>query len=163
AHYQEKWPALARIERLLHTKMDAITGNAKAVINELLTEGVPSSKLWLIYNGVEVPQLLFDRGEARRALRLGADDFVAVAVANLHRYKGHWRLIEGLAHVASELPRPWLVLWVGRDEGMKAQLETLVRARGLEANVRFTGERLDVPSFLAAADLSLLTPTANEG
>src|SRR5262245_41412340 len=99
AHYQEKWPSLARVERLLHNKMDAVVGNAQAVISELLIEGVPSSKLRLIYNGVEAPQQSLDRIEARKTLRLGAADFVAVMVANLHPYKGHRQLIEGLAHV----------------------------------------------------------------
>ena len=163
AHYQKNWPTLARLERLLHTKMDAITGNAKAVIGELLNEGVPSSKLQLIYNGVEASELLVDRAEARRMLGLGADAFVGLVLANLHPYKGHRELIEGLAHVGSKLPSSWCILCVGRDEGTKAELEEIAWARGLGSNIRFTGECLDLSNFFAAADVSLLVATQNEG
>ena len=162
-HYHEKWPAVVRLERWLHARMDVVTGNAKSVITELRTEGIPEHKLRLIYNGVDTPELLISRSEARRTLGLTANAFIAVVIANLHPYKGHRELIEGLAQVANELPVPWCVLCVGRNEGLKAQLEDAVRARGLGSNVRFTGERLDTATLLAAADASLLTPTRNEG
>lgn len=156
SHYQENWPGAARLERWLHTQMDAITGNSRAVINELLAEGIAKEKVRLIYNGVEIPQCPPNRNEARRTLGLTANTLVGVVIANLHPYKGHRELIEGLSCVASELPF-WRILCVGRDEGAKSELESLVAARQLEANVKFIGERSDVGRFLAIADFGLLT------
>ena len=128
SHYQENWPGTARLERWLHTQMDAITGNSRAVINELLAEGIAKEKVRLIYNGVEIPQCPPDRNKARRMLGLPADTLVGVVIANLHPYKGHRALIEGLSYVANQLPS-WRILCVGRDEGAKSELESLVAAR----------------------------------
>jgi glycosyltransferase involved in cell wall biosynthesis len=49
------------------------------------------------------------------------------------------------------------LLCAGWDQGLQAKLETLARARGIEANVQFLGERDDVPTLLAAADFGVLS------
>lgn len=41
--YQQNWPRAVRLERWLHSKMDAVIGNSRAVVRELLAEGVPRS------------------------------------------------------------------------------------------------------------------------
>ena len=67
--YQRNWPLVARLERRLHAKMDAVIGNSRAVVRQLIEEGIPESKVRLIYNGIEVSPVLPDRNEARKALR----------------------------------------------------------------------------------------------
>lgn len=156
SRYQRNWPAVARIERLLHGRMDAVTGNSRAVVKELSAEGVPEIKLRLIYNGIDIASGM-DRSEARAALSLKDDAPVGVMIANLIPYKGHHDLIEGLALVAKQLPAGWRVLLAGRDEGLRPELEALVAERGIGKNVVFLGERSDVPRLLAAADFGLLT------
>ena len=155
SRYQRKWPAVARIERFLHGRMDAITGNSRAVVKELSAEGVPQTKLSLIYNGIDASRGL-NRSEARRALGLKDDTLVGVMVANFIPYKGHHDLIEGLALIAKQLPAGWRVLLAGRDEGLRAELELLAAKRGIASNLLFLGERSDVPLLLAAADFGLL-------
>lgn len=156
SRYQRNWPTVARIERLLHRSMDAVTGNSRAVVKELSVEGVPDTKLRLIYNGIDIAPGM-DRSEARRALGLEDDSLVGVMVANLIPYKGHHDLIEGLALVAKQLPAGWRVLLAGRDEGLRPELEALTAERGITENLLFLGERSDVPRLLAAADFALLT------
>jgi glycosyltransferase involved in cell wall biosynthesis len=156
SHYQQYWPLAARAERLLHRRMDVVIGNSRAVLSDLVAEGVPSHKLRLIYNGIETSIALPDRAEARKALGLPDHAFVGLMIANLIRYKGHADLIEGLASVAQSLPANWRVLCAGRDEGLRAKLERLVEQHGLTANIQFLGERTDVPSLLAAADFGVL-------
>jgi glycosyltransferase involved in cell wall biosynthesis len=156
SRYQRNWPAVARIERLLHRRMDAVTGNSRAVVKELSAEGIPETKLRLIYNGIDIaPEM--NRSEARRALGLSDDALVGVMVANLIPYKGHHDLIEGLAGIAGQLPADWRVLLAGRDEGLRFELEALAAERSIGENVVFLGERSDVPRLLAAADFGLLT------
>lgn len=147
----------ARLERLLHRRMDAVIGNSRAVVNDLAAEGIPSSKIRLIYNGIETSIARPERTEARRALGIEQEALVGVVVANLIPYKGHKDLIEGLALVAQSLPSGWRILCAGRDEGLQAKLENLVEARGLKANNEFLGERTDVPTLLAAADFGVLS------
>jgi glycosyltransferase involved in cell wall biosynthesis len=156
SRYQRNWPAVARIERFLHRRMNAVTGNSRAVVKELSAEGVSETKLHLIYNGIDIAPGM-DRGEARRSLGLDDDALVGVMVANLIPYKGHHDLIEGLAGIAPQLPVGWRVLLAGRDEGLRPGLETLAAERGIGENIVFLGERSDVPRLLAAADFGLLT------
>ncbi|HUU23953.1 MAG TPA: glycosyltransferase [Methyloceanibacter sp.] len=163
AHYQRNWPGARRLESLLHTRMTAITGNCGAIMRELVAEGVPESKLRLIYNGIDPDGVMPGRSEARAALGLDADAFIGVMVANLIPYKGHRDLIQALAMAAPRLPASWQVLCVGRDEGPRSELEALAAAKGLGANIRFLGQRSDVDRVLAAADFGVLPPRENEG
>jgi glycosyltransferase involved in cell wall biosynthesis len=155
--YQRNWPLVARLERRLHTKMDAVIGNSRAVVRQLIEEGIPEAKIRLIYNGIEVSQTLPDRSEARRALGLDDETLVGVVIANLIHYKGHRELVRGLSHVEPELAADWRILVAGRDHGIRAELEALAGTLGVSHRIQFLGERSDIPALLAAADFSLLT------
>ena len=155
--YQRNWPLVAKLERRLHTKMDAVIGNSRAVVRQLIEEGIPEPKVRLIYNGIEVSPVLPDRNEARRALGLDSDTLVGVVIANLIHYKGHRELVRGLSHLEQELPANWRILVAGRDHGIRAELEELAAARGISHRIQFLGEYSDIPRLLAAADFGLLT------
>ena len=155
--YQNYWPMAARAERFLHRRMDAIIGNSRAVLDDLAAEGVPANKTALIYNGIDTRLPFPDRSDSRRALGVPDDAFVGLMVANLISYKGHKDLIEALASAAPRLPLNWRVFCAGRDEGLQLRLEKLVMARNLGANIKFLGERSDVPALLAAADFGILS------
>ena len=161
--YQQNWPRAVRLERWLHSKMDAVIGNSRAVVRELLAEGVPEARVRLIYNGIEVAMPLPDRNDARRALGLDGDALVGVVIANLIPYKGHIDLIRGLAHAQASLSKPLRILCAGRDQGLRSELESLAAALGLMDNIQFLGQRPDIAPLLAAADFGLLTPYGNEG
>jgi glycosyltransferase involved in cell wall biosynthesis len=157
SEYQRNWPLVARLEQRLHPRMDAVIGNSRAVVRQLIGEGIPEAKVRLIYNGIETSHALPNRNEARRSLGLDDDVFVGVVVANLIHYKGYRELIRGLSHVQSELPSSWRILLAGRDYGLRAELETLAAARGISHRIQFLGESSDIPRLLAAADFGLLT------
>jgi len=161
--YQHKWPGVASTEKFLHRRMDMLLGNARAITQELIQEGVPEKKVRLIYNGIHVPAMATTKKEARAALDLDEHAFVAVVVANLLPYKGHLELIAALIEIADELPQPWTVLLAGRDGGSRAKIERAIVRGGLANHVRLLGERNDVPHILAAAEVGILTPTRNEG
>jgi glycosyltransferase involved in cell wall biosynthesis len=155
--YQQNWPTVARLERRLHAKMDAVTGNSRAVVRQLIEEGIPEAKARLIYNGIEPWRTLPDRGEARRRLGLDDDALIGAVVANLIQYKGHRELVRGLSHLEPLLPGAWRVLFAGRDHGLRAELEALAAARGISHRIQFLGEYADIALLLAAADFGLLT------
>jgi glycosyltransferase involved in cell wall biosynthesis len=157
SNYQKNHPLLARLERRLHRGMDALIGNSQAVVSDLISEGAPSDKVHLIYNGIGSSLDLPDRSEARQALGIGQDTVVGVVIANLIPYKGHRDLVEGLALVSRSLPPGWRVLCVGRDEGMQEKLEKLAEARGIKGNIPFLGERADTSTLFAAADFCVLS------
>ena len=68
-------------------------GNSRAVVEDLIAENVPESKIRLIYNG----STFHSRRRTRdgKGEHWGAPDAtVGVLVANLIHYKGHLDLIE---------------------------------------------------------------------
>jgi glycosyltransferase involved in cell wall biosynthesis len=157
SNYQHNWPLVARLERRLHTKMDAVIGNSRAVVRQLIDEGIPEAKVRLIYNGIDVSPVLSDRNEARQAFGVDNDTLIGLVIANLIPYKGHRELIEGLSHIERKLPGDWRILLVGRDHGIRPELETLSTTWGVSQRIRFLDQRSDIPALLAAADFGLLT------
>ncbi len=161
-HYQSRHPVAAWIERRLHGRMDALLGNSRAVVQDLLDEGAPPDRVRLIYNGIDAGGYV--TGEARvgrrRALRaelgLADDRVVLICVANLFPYKGHADLLDALALLGSGFSARTTLLLVGRDAGARIPLEAQTARLGLATSVRFLGERADVPDLLAASDIGVL-------
>jgi glycosyltransferase involved in cell wall biosynthesis len=164
ADYQGKWPGAARIERLLHRHVDLVLGNSRAVVRELVTkEGCPENRVRLIYNGVRLRNENVTREEARAALGLEQQCFVATVVANLLPYKGHLDVIAALAGVSGHLPQGWTLLCAGRDDGSGPEIARAIHRTGLGQRIRLLGERSDIPLLLKASDIGVLAPTRNEG
>lgn len=156
--YQAKHQLFRRVEHWLHPRMDRVCGNSKAVIEDLLSEGVRHEQIRLIYNGISMDRFHFVRSRSmvRGELFVDDDALVFVIVANLIPYKGHGDLIEafGLAH--NQLPDRWVCLCVGRDDGIGESLRAHAAALGIGASMRFLGARQDVPDLLSAADIGVL-------
>lgn len=153
-NYQQKHPLLTPFEKWLHRRMNAALGNSAAVLAQLREEGVPEAKLGLIYNGIRIVGRL-NREEARSRLEI-VNDLVFAIVANLIPYKGHVDLLNALASINARLPKGWLLLCVGRDAGIGKTLEARAVELGIDANVRWMGERADVSDIFCAADIGIL-------
>lgn len=156
-NYQAERPWVRRAERFLHKRMTAIVANSEAVQRDLLDEGVPSSRLHLIRNGVS--DAMFTpppRSEARASLDISDDAFVMTCVANLIPYKGHADLIDALGSCRNELPEGWQLLLAGRDDGIRTRLEERAMRAHISANIRFLGGASHIPDVLGASDLGLL-------
>ncbi len=158
SHYQRGRPLLAQLERLMHHRAIAVLGNSQAVVDELEAETREPGKVGLIHNGIAIPATIggSTRQRARNRLGLEPSAFVMVVVANLIAYKGHADLITALAWIAPQLPRPWRLLLVGRDEGIGASLRGQAAEGGIAEQIIWLGERDDVEAILPAADVALL-------
>lgn len=158
AYYQRNHPWFGRIERLLHRRMKALLGNSQAVVDELAAEGADLRKIGLIHNGVTIASFAGERvrAEQRAALDIPANAFVMAIVANLFHYKGHADLLDALGKIASQLPQPWYLVVIGRDEGEGAGLRSQAEHLGIADNTLWLGERRDVEAILPAADVALL-------
>lgn len=158
-YYQLKHRLFARVERWLHRRMDRITGNSQAVIDQLTDdEGVARERLRLIYNGIEAAQFQAPtlREATRRAEGLPPDALVYIMVANLIPYKGHADLIDAFALIRDRLPVQWRLLIVGRDDGIQPELSSRCIAAGLAGHVLFLGARSDIPALLSCSDVGVL-------
>lgn len=158
-HYQRKYPMLGWLERWLHARMTLVVGNSRAVVNDLVSEGVPRSKLRLIYNGIGINpfDVVHDRRATREALGVPADAFMITIVANLIPYKGHQDMLAALAGVHGRLPSNWRLVCVGRDDGIGLSLDSLATMLGIAEHVVWAGPISDVPQILLASDIGVLS------
>ncbi|MFM2149066.1 MAG: hypothetical protein RLZZ187_1372 [Pseudomonadota bacterium] len=165
--YQKQMPFYFISERqFLHRFVKIAVGNAQAVINDLVEEGIPERKLFLLYNGI-VSEGYRPSGErrarTREMLNLSSETLVFTAVGNLHPYKGHIDLLLAVARIAEKLPQPWRLLIAGSDRaGHELVLRRMIAELGLEDRVALLGHRDDVPEILAAADIHVM-PSHEEG
>ena len=142
----------------------AVLGNSHAVVSELSADGVPGDRLGLIHNGAELRPLPSDheRAASRRNEGIGEDDLVLLTVANLLPYKGHRDLIEAIVGMCKDLPQPWRLILVGRDDGIRSSLEERAAEAGIAGNLHFVQDRCDLESLYQAADIAIL-PSHEEG
>jgi glycosyltransferase involved in cell wall biosynthesis len=156
--YQAGFPLLARLEKWLHPRMDAVLGNSRAVVEELAAEGAPRERLGLLYNGIDLEA--FADAAARAATRavLGVDEDapLLLCVANLLPYKGHADLLQALSAIQADLPANWRLALAGRDDGIGAQLRELTQELGLAERILWLGERGDIPALYLASDIGVL-------
>ena len=157
--YQLKYPVLARIEQVLHSGMNAILGNSRAVVRELAGEGVKTSRLGLLHNGIDLDvfEKLPPRSSVRSTLGIGQDALMIVCVANLIPYKGHIDLIHALSEVRLALPRDWVIALVGRDCGIASELKVWAKRLGVAEHILWMGERSDAIAICSAADIGVLS------
>lgn len=158
--YQQQQPVLARMEHIVNRRASVVLANSKVVCEDLIGEGVPQSKIRLIYNGIELKRFVgLDRSGNREKNCIDAFELFFVVVANLIPYKGHLDLLKAFSRlsVSGDLPKVWSVNLVGRDDGLADQLRTFAKQENIYGNLRFWGERDDIPEILAMADIGVLT------
>lgn len=157
-NYQLRFPLLARMERWLHPHMDVILGNSQSVTQQLTMEGIAEDRLGLIYNGLDTSlfNVPFDKVTMRTELGLSSNGLVLILIANLIPYKGHDDLLNALAMIKDRLPEDWILLCVGRDNGIGDDLQSMARDLSIYSNVRWMGLRNDVTQLLRLSDIGLL-------
>ncbi len=162
--YREKYPLLRGFELLLHRRTHGLIGNSRAVLDQLAVEVGDPRKIALIHNGIETPAPVTaaDRERIRKVLDIPKDALVIAVIANLVSYKGHRDLLDALALVKEQIPNPWLVLMIGRDDGMGVELRRHAAALNLASNIRWLGEQPAADRLLAAGDIFVL-PSHQEG
>lgn len=157
--YKQKQPILFFIEKKLHKFMDVICGNSQAILEQLKVEGVDSSKLQLIYNGVDAKKYHpnSDKLIYRDSLGIPQDALVFVIIANLIPYKGHIDLINAFGKIKNDIRQDWVLLCLGRDDGIQSTLYEETQKFNIEGNIRFLGSQQNVEDYLIASDVGILS------
>ena len=142
---------------------DLVATCSRGVADFLVEQGMPASKIRVVYNGVHPEQFegLPGRAAMREALDLWPDAPVIGAVAHLSPKKGQRHLVEATAILRER--RPDLVcLLVGEGPDSEA-LAARARELGIEDAVRLLGYRDDAPAVMQAMDVVVLPSVAKEG
>lgn len=116
----------------------------------------------VIDNGIEVESFRYNeklRNQHRREFQL-QDKTVVGHVGRFHPVKNHKLIIDVYEKFRQKVPYSALVL-VGTGE-LLAQIQELVKEKGLENDVLFLGNRSDVPEMLQMMDVFIM-PSLFEG
>lgn len=141
----------------------AVTTVSQALADSLAAKGVPREKLVAILNGADHERFqVRDRATCRRELGLPEAGRAIVFVGRLVPIKGVEHLVAAAARLAAT--RDDFTVYLVGDGPLREALLADVRARGLEARVRWMGARPheQVATWMGAADVFCL-PSLNEG
>ena len=159
-------PALVRVEnfldRLLSRATDAIFCVTGQVMQSMKDDaGLPRHKLVTIENGLPFPENPGrSKSIARTRLSLPERAKVMAVIGRFSTQKNHAGFLEALEAVVKEHPEA-VVLFVGEGE-LEPSVREGVASRRLSGQVRFLGQRRDIPEILEALDL-LVVPSLWEG
>jgi glycosyltransferase involved in cell wall biosynthesis len=129
---------------------------SNAVREVLLKRGFDAARIPVVWSAMDVDAVAATRPfDLRAALGFPADAQVAINAAALAPEKDQATLVESAARLATRLPR---LRWVIAGEGrVKADLDRLIAARGLQDRVRLVGFLADPRPWVAASDLMVLS------
>ena len=135
---------------------DAVVCNSRAAADGLCAAGLPRHKTVVIGNGM--PPEVFAPTEPAIPRVPGVLRVGMIARMNT-RSKNHSSLLRAFAQLQKEMPTSELLL--AGDGPFRAELEREAEELGIAQNVRFLGDRRDVPAVLASLDVSVL-PSVSE-
>jgi glycosyltransferase involved in cell wall biosynthesis len=150
SHWLERWAS--------RVSPDIVIGNSRFT-GSTMPLLFPNAPCRIIYCPV-MPSQPADsescRAEIRRALGAAGDMVAIIQVSRMEAWKGHHLHLDALAKLKDD---PRWICWIvggaqrtGEREYMREIQEKAIRL-GIGGRVRFLGQRSDVPSLLAAADI----------
>jgi glycosyltransferase involved in cell wall biosynthesis len=159
----DRFPARRRRTEEALRAADGVVAVSQDLAKHLIGMGVDSSKVRVIYDGVDTARFRpGDKAHERAILNLSAEERTLLFVGNLVTVKAVDVLLRACAEPA--LQNAALRLIVVGQGPLKASLERLAMELGLADRVRFVGPipHTDLPSWFRAADVFVL-PSHSEG
>ena len=159
--YQKEYAFAAPLEKRLHPHMRWVLANSKAVETQLIGEGVNKCKLKLIANGVLPQKSQQFSNKLYNTIGIPEESIngrvIILCAANYIGYKGHSDLLYAMVDVVKNSQDQPLLLCVGRDDGVKAKLESIVNNLGLENHVVLAQQIKNINEVWSLADIGVLS------
>jgi glycosyltransferase involved in cell wall biosynthesis len=149
-------PAQRRAQLAMFRWSDCVVCNSQAAAERLVQQGFQPDRLVVIGNGL--PPSAFMEAVPALPRRPGFLRIGMIARMNA-RSKNHSILLQAAAWLRNRIQNFEIVL-VG-DGPLRSELERQANELGIGEQVRFLGDRRDVPSILASLDITVL-PSASE-
>ena len=147
--------------RWKYSQVDRFIAISRAVRERLVADGIPSSRIDVVHEGVDVDRVAgLPSGNVHAALFLPTGAPVVGTIGALVAQKDHRTLIEAAAQVVRDVPDVRFVL-LGEGE-LRGALEEQIRHRHLERHVFLAGFRVDVLELMKDFDVFALS-SAHEG
>ncbi len=132
------------------TCCDWIAGICEQTIQNLKSlHSVPAGKIVRVYNGAAPLE------RVRRERWPAKTGFALVYVGRMEPVKNHALLLNAFRAALESMPS--LRLWMVGDGSERKSLENLARALGIDAQVTFWGQQLEVAPFFSAADAFIMS------
>jgi glycosyltransferase involved in cell wall biosynthesis len=152
----------SRASKLFSRRLRAVISMSKSIRDFLVSGGVDTSNVRVLYDGVTPSALRITREPAaiRQSLDIGPSDKVIGIVGNVRRWKGQEVVVRALPAIVAQHPST-VCLIVGApadsaaDRAYVAHLQSLVRELGVERNVRFLGYQKHPHDFVNVMDVVL--------
>ncbi|NLK64410.1 MAG: glycosyltransferase [Tissierellia bacterium] len=143
----KKWAKIL-LSRILPSKIIAVS---KAVEENLLDEGEKRENIFLVYNGVELPNIKHEK--LREKYLFNQEDIIISLVGRLERVKGQEHLLK-IAEILANTETGFEILLVG-EGSQRTNLESYVRANDL--NVKFLGHINEIDEIYDISDIIVNT------
>ncbi len=151
------------LRRFAALREDAQIAVSEAVrLSHIRDGGVPAERFVTIRNGIAAERLAVQSGrdEVSRSLGISKNTVVALAVGSLTEQKDYMNLLKAAAIVVARFPD--IVFLIAGGGVLEGDLTSAASALGVGEQVRFLGERDDVPLLLRRADI-MVNSSAWEG
>ena len=155
--------------RALHRAFSRSTDTGLCVseaVREVAINGyhVRPDRCRVAYNGIRIDAMRRVASDARSSLRkelqVGDAADVIAMIGRMHPVKGHRGMVQMMPSILRS--RPGTVLLLVGDGPERAACEALAAQLGVQGQVRFLGQRTDIPELLSASDLVVM-PSQSEG
>jgi glycosyltransferase EpsF len=154
--------ALLRHQRkLMDRHVTMFVGHSASNLNDFQPDWRSTpSRYRVVMNGIQFPPALTSAAEARRSLGIATREKVLLHIGRFGPAKNHEGLLEIMQRVSRQTSNARLI--VLGEGNSRARIERLAHQMGLSDKVQFVGERMDVWTFYAAADVFVF-PSLFEG
>jgi glycosyltransferase involved in cell wall biosynthesis len=168
SHSSFPFSLFLRFRNFILKKADSFSAISPEIAFEWISSGIPSGKVHLIPNAVDMtrftPVDAIQKSRLREDLGLPGQAAIAIYTGRLVSYKGLPLLLKVWKEIACKHEDGLLLLagTGGLDiHNCEEELREIVAASALEQNVRFLGAVENVEKYLQAADLFVF-PTEND-
>jgi glycosyltransferase involved in cell wall biosynthesis len=160
--YSLKSRVYTRLDKFLLPRFDRIVAISEAVKTEVLQAKVPSHKVTVIPNGIDLERFNTngEKQKIRAALGLPTEGVIVGTIGRLVPEKGQHLLIEAAAYMAKKILN-FFYLIVG-DGPLRQSLQEQARKAGLENRFIFLGVSDQIPLLLGLMEVFVL-PSLSEG
>ncbi len=151
--------------RRLFEGASAVIATSDQEAKELVAGGVPSGRIVLRRNGVEIPVSWPEPAVFRRTHGISQDAKLILFLGRLSAKKSPDLLLQAFAKLPADLEgKPLQLVFAGPDEGgMRAQLEEMAVQLGVRTRIQFVGPIFDGNKWAAYRDADVFVlPSQNE-
>ncbi|HDL65014.1 MAG TPA: glycosyltransferase [Proteobacteria bacterium] len=129
---------------------------SNAVRDDLVEQGIPTGRITVIQNGIEIPDIDPAAGDRiRLELGIKPEETVVGAVGRLSPQKDYPTLLRAFKEVGKSCPEA--ILLIAGDGYLRDNLEKLTYELGIREQVKFLGYRTNVLEVVSSFDIYALS------